>query len=129
MQMVDEGADSDAAAAPAHAAEGFAAAAVKPTTSTLAPTAVKGVSDTRLDLDAGHLHRHKAKASCIRRILADSSITDTVKGEEIATLYECWDKQPFAVSFFRSSSRSSPPEPFHGLAKDQGQPAQSCCTM
>ena len=29
------------------------------------------------------------------------------------------------MSSFRSSSRSSPPEPFHGLAKDQGQPAQS----
>ena len=121
MQMDGEGADSDAAAAPAHAAEGFAAAAVKPTTSTLPPTTVKGDSDTRLDLDASHLHKEQVKASCIRRILADSSITDTVKGEEIATLYECWDKQPLAVS----SSRSSPPEPFHGLAKDQRQPAQS----
>ena len=29
------------------------------------------------------------------------------------------------MSSLRSNSRSSPPEPFHGLAKDHGQPAQS----
>ena len=47
------------------------------------------------------------------------------KEKEIATLYQCWGTQPHTVSSLRSSSRSSPPEPFHGLAKDHGQPAQS----
>ena len=52
-------------------------------------------------------------------------MTTAEKQQEISTLSKHWDSQPTVVSPFRSSSRSSPPEPFHGLAKDHGQPAQS----
>ena len=113
--------DNEAAAAtipPAKA--GFTAA--KSGAFSLATAAIKRVSDMRLDLDADY--NAQAKASCIRRILADLSLADDQKEKEIATLYKCWGTQPHAVSSFRSSSRSSPPESFHGLAKDHGQPAQ-----
>ena len=68
----------------------------------------------------------KAKASCIKRILPDPSITDDQKEMEIATLYKCWGTHPHAVSSLRSSNRSSPPD---GLGKDHGQPAQSWSIM
>ena len=120
MQMDD---DDAAINPPAKAAEGSAAA--KPDANSFAAVnaLTYGVSDTRLDLDAGH--NATAKASCIIRILADPSINDDQKEKEIATLYQCWGTQPHTVSSLRSSSRSDPPEPFHGLAKDHGQPAQS----
>ena len=65
------------------------------------------------------------QAACIKRILHDSSLDSDSKQQQIAAIYDCWSTQPPTVSSFKSSSRSSPPESFHGHAKDQWQPAQS----
>ena len=112
MQVDDDEAAAAATIPPAKAVEGFTAA--KSGAFSLATTAIKRVSDMRLDLDADY--NAQAKASCIKRILTDLSLADDQKEKEIATLYKCWGTQPHAVSSFRFSNRSSPPESFHGLA-------------
>ena len=128
MQMDDADADAAAAAAavtPANAVEGSAAAAaaVKPDASSRATAATTDVTDTHLDLNADN--RAKTKAACIHRILTDPSLDSDTKQQQIAAIYDCWGTQPPMVSSFKSSSRSSPPDSFHGHAKDHGQPAQS----
>ena len=128
MQMDDADANADAAAAavtPANAVEGSAAAAaaVKPDASSRATAATTDVTDTHLDLNADN--RAKTKAACIHRILTDPSLDSDTKQQQIAAIYDCWGTQPPTVSSFKSSSRSSPPDSFHGHAKDHGQPAQS----
>ena len=81
--------DDDAAVVPlAKAAEGYAAAIPDANSFAAVNALTYGVSDTRLDLDAGH--NATAKASCIERILADPSINDDQKERKIATLYQCW---------------------------------------
>ena len=95
MQMDDVDANADAAAA--------------------AVTPANAVEDNRA----------KTKAACIHRILTDPSLDSDTKQQQIAAIYDCWGTQPPTVSSFKSSSRSSPPDSFHGHAKDHGQPAQS----
>ena len=108
-----------------NAVEGSAAAAavVKPDASSCATAATIDVTDTHLDLNADN--RAKTKAACIHRILTDPSLDSDTKQQQIAAIYDCWGTQPPTVSSFKSSSRSSPPDSFHGHAKDHGQPAQS----
>ena len=95
MQMDDADANADAAAA--------------------AVTPANAVEDNRA----------KTKATRIHRILTDPSLDSDIKQQQIAAIYDCWGTQPPTVSSFKSSSRSSPPDSFHGHAKDHGQPAQS----
>ena len=79
------------------------------------------LSDSAVE-NAGH---NDSAQEMLLKLVVNSDVPRAAKMAMSATILAPYHARTPAVSSFRSGSRSSPPEPFHGRADDHGQIAQS----
>ena len=63
-----------------------------------------------------------ARTRLLERVMTNCALTNDQKLEWVEELNLAWEK-PTTVSSIKSTSRSSPPEPFHGKPTNHGQTA------
>ena len=124
-QMETEDMDTESDQPADKSADELAAAAAKPVETPADNPAAATQAVTHKAAATAADNADSARDALIRSILNNSQLTDEHKLEQINNIHKLHEGRPLPVSSLRSSSRSNPPEPFHGHASDHGQTANT----